>query len=454
MLIFYLFIAFCVPYCHDDWDWGLDVGLDRWLNATLNSRYVGSFFVIMMTRSEIIKTLVIAITMFMIPHLLVRVSDSERNLRSYLLANILILFIPKLMWQQTYGWVSAFANYVVAVPVVLVLIIAFEPVYKRHKWLAVLCLPLTVAVGLFHENLAVYAAIAAVGFTGYRWFATRRINGLHIAMTTGVLAGCIIMFSSSIYGSLLNNGVALDGIRTLSVDLSDGIFGAVRQISRRFFVDILPRLYFDYPIGGLFVTLSLTVSLLFARRSLWRILVSVAAVAVSLMPVYAGGGEIYCAVAAVCMILLHVLLIVILGGGMMKKRLFFLISAPLLLLPLAITPELGPRLYYLPYIFLLALGMSALPILPKKSGKTVTAILAVVLCLLVAFYGSIYFEIRSVTVARADALATAIETGADTVIMKKDPHKYWWGRNCGVERMAYFKEFYGIPEDITVIFEE
>ena len=81
-------------------------------------------------------------------------------------------------------------------------------------------------------------------------------------------------------------------------------------------------------------------------------------------------------------------------------------------------------------------------------------LLSVALCLLMAFYGNIYFQIRSVTVARAEAVAVAIENGHDTVIMKKDPHKYWWGRNCGVERMAYFKEFYGIPEQMTVIFEE
>ncbi len=454
MLIFYLFIAFCVPYCHDDWDWGLDIGLERWLNATLNSRYVGSFFVIVMTRSEILKTLFIALTMFMIPHLLVKVSDSERSLRSYLLANILILFIPKLMWQQTYGWVSAFANYVIAVPVVLILIIAFDPSRRRHKWLPMVCLPLTVAVGLFHENLAVWAAVVAVGVTVCRLITVRRFGGLHLAMTVGMLIGCAIMFSSSIYGVLLTDGVALDGIRTLSVDLDGGIFRATVQILKRFFISILPGLYFDYPMGEIFVTFSLVTAVLFARRSLWRVLASAATAAVSLVVIFTDGGEIYRAVTAACLILLHLILVITIGGGMRKKRLFFLFSAPAVLFPLAVTPELGPRLYYLPYIFLLALGLSSLPIPSKKVGKAAIVILTVVLCLLVVFYSGIYLQIRAVTEARADAIADAIEMGADSVIMKKDPHKYWWGRNCGVERMAYFKEFYSIPESMTVIFEE
>ncbi len=101
MLAFYIFIGFCVPYCHDDWDWGLEIGMDRWIHATLNSRYVGSFFIIIMTRSEIIKTFVIGLTMFAIPLLIERLSCKNRSLKRYLISNFLLLFIPKLMWQQT-----------------------------------------------------------------------------------------------------------------------------------------------------------------------------------------------------------------------------------------------------------------------------------------------------------------------------------------------------------------
>ena len=94
IFLFYIFIAFCIPYCHDDWDWGLDIGLEQFLNASLNSRYVGSFFVILMTRSEIIKTAVIALTMFFIPLLVSQLCDEERSLAKYLAANVLMLIMP------------------------------------------------------------------------------------------------------------------------------------------------------------------------------------------------------------------------------------------------------------------------------------------------------------------------------------------------------------------------
>ena len=35
-VIFYFWIASQIPYTHDDWDWGLDVGLRQFLYATVN----------------------------------------------------------------------------------------------------------------------------------------------------------------------------------------------------------------------------------------------------------------------------------------------------------------------------------------------------------------------------------------------------------------------------------
>lgn len=38
-----LWMAWNVPYTHDDWDWGLPVGMEWWLTGALNNRYMGSF---------------------------------------------------------------------------------------------------------------------------------------------------------------------------------------------------------------------------------------------------------------------------------------------------------------------------------------------------------------------------------------------------------------------------
>lgn len=159
--------------------------------------------------------------------------------------------------------------------------------------------------------------------------------------------------------------------------------------------------------------------------------------------------------AAPVLLFLCLFALILLGRRNIGKLLFFLLSAPVVILPLTVTAEIGPRLYFMPYIFILAMTVCAIPPL-GKSKRTVSAtfIVAVGLILCMVFYARIYVEIRSVTVARAEAVVSAVSNGDSQVIMKKDTNVYWWGRNCGEERMTFFKKFYGIPENIEVVFEK
>ena len=56
-LIFYLWLAAQIPYTDDDWDWGLPVGIQQLVTASLNSRYAGNGLVVLLTRSVFLKTL-------------------------------------------------------------------------------------------------------------------------------------------------------------------------------------------------------------------------------------------------------------------------------------------------------------------------------------------------------------------------------------------------------------
>jgi len=77
--VFYLYIAICIPYTHDDWDWGLSVGLEQLKNANLNSRYAGNFFAVVLTRSEWIKTLVMSIVFWGIPYVFSCISKKNHS---------------------------------------------------------------------------------------------------------------------------------------------------------------------------------------------------------------------------------------------------------------------------------------------------------------------------------------------------------------------------------------
>lgn len=453
MLVFYMFIAFCVPYCHDDWEWGIQAGMNQWLNATLNSRYVGSFFVIVMTRSQLLKTLIIGFTLFSIPLLIDRIAGKELNVKRYIISNFLLLFIPKEMWQQTHGWVSAFANYVISVALTFFLILVLERTKEGRTGAYWFLLPLAVAIGLFHENLTVYIVGVIVVFTIYCWIRSRRINAFHIAMTLFAIIGCLIMFSNSVYDSLIDEGVALGGVRALSFDLDSGILGMAHETLKRFFTRIFPEMFFRYPTAAVVSTGMLVWETLHSKRSVFKIILSAIAIALCVVVCIVPNGAVCCTPISICLFILDIVLIVQAGGENVGKKLMLLLSVPAVLLPLAVTTEFGPRLCYLPYMMLVAVGVCAMPTLSARFEQTIGAVFTVVLTVCVVFYIGIYTQIFSVTIDRAVAVSTAVESGASEVVMKKDPYKYWWGRNCGKERIVFFKEFYGIPENVTVIFE-
>lgn len=453
LLLFYFYIAFCVPYCHDDWDWGLNIGLDRFLHATLNSRYAGNFFVIIMTRSVVIKNILLSLTLFLIPLLISKLCDRQESLAKYLAANVLMLIIPQLMWQQTYGWISAFANYVIPAALTLYLMIMMQrSVYEKRAsfWLL---LPLAVVEGLFAENLTIYAFLAFFIFTIAAAIKTKRLSAFHVCMTLASAIGAVIMFTSSIYNTLIESGSALGGIRVLAIDIHSGLFNMIREAFERFFTVILPDLFFAYPAIIAAASVVLIFGVLRRKASTGGIFISALTVALNVC-VYLGIKTGLLLWAVPVMLFVCMFILVLMSRENIGLKIFLLLSAPAVLLPLVITTELGPRLYFMPYLFIATLTIAALPPLAHSLRGWAAVVPAIALICCMFFYGRIYAEIRSVTVDRAEAIEEAIESGSNTVVMKKDVNEYWWGRTCGPERMGYFKEFYGIPEDIEVIFEQ
>ena len=455
---FYLYIAFCVPYCHDDWDWGLDVGLRQWLHAEVNSRYVGNFFVVVMTRSEVVKTPVMAGCFFSVPLLVTWLAAGRYDTKTFLLSNLLLLTVPQKLWQQTYGWVSAFANFVVSAAAVLWLLrilLRGLDTPKEENRLRVLRLAgvllLSAACGLFYESLSVYLFIVSLFGLCLCIPRKRRYAAPELAACVlGAGAGLAVILSNALFGELLSSGQALGGIRSLSFEVGSGFFALLQAVAGRYFGTILPGLTGVHPVLTGFTAVSAIVGTLTAKRkagvSVFLSLLTAACAVPLLFPIgealrpYAVGAELLCwAVSA------------LLQREQAGRKLFILLSAALVLAPLAVTPELGPRLYYLPCVLL---AVFALSLLPEVNAKGVTGFLLLLLALAMVFYIFIYSEIRSVTVARAEAIRTAVESGADSVTLPRDPYKYWWGRNPTAEsRVGYFKEFYGIPPEMEVIFE-
>lgn len=455
--LLYIFIAFCVPYCHDDWDWGLDVGLKQWLHAELNSRYVGSFFVIIMTRSEIVKTAIMAICLFSVPMMVSFLAVGRYDVKTYLLANLLLLAVPQKLWQQTIGWVSAFANYVISAAAVLALLLLLLRYIKKEDKSKAKLIPrlFTIALfscgcGLFYESLSVFLFI--VGIIGLGFCIHPRLRKAlpyAVAYALGAGIGLMLILSNTLYSELLENGQALGGIRQLAFSSDMGFFQLIKTVLSRYFKILLPGLMTVHPLLTVFLTLSAILGSLRAKRRLSVFFASSALSVVCTVLLLLPFGEALLPYAAVGELVAWGVLVF---DKKAIRNLLFLLSAALVIAPLSVTPELGPRLYYFPCVLLLTVTLS---VLPNRNSKILTVVIMLLFALSMAFYIYIYSEIRSVTVAREKAVNEAVSSNAEYVVMVRDKYKYWWGRNpTGESRIPYFKEFYGIPADMEVIFEQ
>ena len=112
LLILLILLSFLFIYTGDDWAWGSDIGLSR-LNTffkNYNSRYMGNLIVLLLTRSNILKGLVIGTTLFGIITLLYKTINNKR-FDLLLISSALVLNTPKLIFREAISWTSGFSNY-------------------------------------------------------------------------------------------------------------------------------------------------------------------------------------------------------------------------------------------------------------------------------------------------------------------------------------------------------
>ena len=189
----HVLIAASTPYGVDDWAWGTPYGIRVTMHGELDSRYVSNLLEVVITRSRFLKAILLGTIAALLPALsakLVSELFSEKTAESkkqqvflilFVLAEILFLTIPISVWRETYGWTCGFTYYGLAA-------------------LLLIC-----------------------------WQASRLLS-----LMVGCFFGTLLMFSSSIYESLLNTGSAMGGFRAFSFDRKAGILSILRQLCQRF----------------------------------------------------------------------------------------------------------------------------------------------------------------------------------------------------------------------------
>lgn len=480
--VFYVWLAAQIPYSHDDWDWGLSIGLQHLFTADINSRYVGNFFIVIMSRSYVAKALIMGLSAFLIPLLLAQIAAKvtgrrtaqDRNL-FFLAANLLLLTTNHGVLNQVYGWVSGFANYGISMVFMLLclweLMSIFEPEAptKASPWRAVLFGFVTLAGQLFLENVAIFMVLATICALIYHRKKHGSFNPVYIAMTLGALIGAAIMFSSSIYGKLINTGESVNGLRSFAFNYQDGIGGviyktgyqclrlAMRLGEHSFAVlSILALLtIFAWNVKSKYRTLRLCVHGALAAYFLFALFVPAEGQILGLLGAFASIGFYICAGLDVLFLLRE-------QKRLKAQLICVLVSGVCAILPLAITCEYGSRVVFPSNMFLLLFALILLGSVPalhttaamKKTFIGIGAVSAAVVLMFCWCYG----QIGLCYTQRVQLIEAAIAQNADQVVLPAYPYQdALLHLPNPVEALEgdedFFKGFYGIPEDMEIIFE-
>ena len=495
MLAFYLWIAAQIPYTHDDWDWGLEVGMQHLLKADINSRYVGNLIEVIITRSVILKTLIMGIIFTLIPFTITIIVGKLIKKESkcsdlikvsiFFFSNMMILLVPGDVWRQTNGWVAGFSNFVVSglgLLLYLLFMIESDTYSKGPKWTLIKRIGLFVfgiVIQLFLENLTIFFFLFSVIFL----IAKRKQKGIAqhiIPLLLGNLLGLMIMFSSNIYSSLWNTGYAIGTYRHLMYNPARPLHAFIIESGLRYIGVFIPQIVFHNGILiGCIAGMMAVVIILREKKSITELILSVADIIFSIYYIFSYikgnpywdirhdfGAIVFRPVITaidclfVALMIIEIILLFRTDRQLLPWLLVLWIIPFIIIAPMIMINTVGPRSYYTTDIcFILFGGMIFSYIACKKQIYIV--VLSILSFISVTISGTrwikIYRPIGYQSRERERIIETAVSNGDNQITFSKYPYgDYLWVPDPSQkdpQRVAYFKEFYHIPEYVDIWFE-
>lgn len=477
--VFYLWMAAQVPYTHDDWDWGLPVGIRQLISANLNSRYAGNFFVVVMTRSEAVKTLVMGLGYWLLPLLLTEFAmqnipapSHPKRLACFLMCNILFLTMDRQIWQQTYGWVAGYANFVISalfmVSIIKKILSIFENVEIAQN--SVRQALLWGCVGflsqLFIENVALVLFLLSVASFSYFYIKNRYISFSFLGLVVGTSLGLIVMFGSGIYQELWNSGSAVNGYRQVFINSEMDVYTALVRCFEQC-IAMPPRIWGNNLIISSSIILLLSGGIFKAPKKVkYTFLVFNALILAFFVFDYLFGLPVRFAVKflvnAVYFLLVAAEIVFLLGKDdkvFTQKLLVLWACVPIVIAPLIVTTEIGPRLFFTSNVLSIyvatMLFAKVVNCIPHSIFRLLQAGTLITSVFLYIYFGKIYYDIGLCKSKRETIISQAIATDADYISLPQFPHgEYLWVPNpANEQRTVFFKQFYGIAQSVTVEFE-
>lgn len=478
---FYFWLAAQVPYTHDDWDWGLDIGLTQLFTANLNARYAGNFFEVIMTRSELLRILIMGSGYFLLPMALAaaawhhcKAKGPVIRLLFFTVANIFILSMPREMWQLTYGWTAGYANFCISTIFMVVLVGKILAIFREDQasltptkasYFDLFAMAL---IGqLFLENISILMAGLSLFALVAAWIREKKLPWTYLLISVGALLGLYIVFQSDIYRELWETGKAVSGYRKMflnaNVGLGDTLLSCLKQS-----ITLIPQVLEQNLTLMLAVTalLSAAAAVKKCGKPVARILFICGNTLFFLYFLlnrfleFVEDHALLALINALFFLWVAVEIPVLFRGtkGLCARLLITWICVAAVIAPLVVTSQTGIRMCFPSSALLNLFALQLLGLLLENANKkalalglAATLVMSVLLC---GHFAKVYYAIGEAKRERVAYINQEVEAGSGVILIPRYPYtEYIWRPNpINDLRVYYFKEFYGIPQDVSLYF--
>jgi hypothetical protein len=466
----FLYIGYRVPYCHDEWHWGLSDRFELMKKgfAGYNGRYMGNLLAILITRSVAAKALIIAtgvVWLLCVMYKNVYFKEEEKakeNLFLLLSCIFLLLSIPVTLFQQSYGWPAAFVNFFPPVVLFLIYYNWTEWIYVEYRkmplWKTVLVIPIGFCVQLFSEHVTLFVLLYAAWVVVYTLIRHRKLLAMQVNFLWSSVLGAYLMFSNGAYAKAVGGS----GYKRISLD---GI--AEQFISKIWYHLSINNWVLNVILVGvllILITKSEKKNFLTAEMIVVFCGFSVYSVFHKVYPqwIFVGNEMLNNGINTVLAMLFFANVLLCIWNLVDKEERISLcilyLSSGAVAAPLLVANPIGARCFYISYVFQALVVVKLFRYLADQYKPDLFCpILAMGMgaCILAVIYGRIFFAIGQTNDYRAQLIQTGIEQSQKEIVLPILPYsEYFWVTVPPNEKWKkYFKKFYHIPEDVTLRFE-
>ena len=453
IFVFLFILSYYFNYSNDDWVWGSKIGIERFENGfkDYNGRYLGNTLVLVLTRSNLLKSLFMTITYFGIGYLIKKIVNKNNN--GIMIFSILMLFlINRCVFRETIVNTSGFINYSFNMFLVLIFIAYIKDVFKKvnfkEKWYnLILLFLLGLSSTLFMEHITTYLLVLCTALCVYSYIKYKKIPKSYLIYFAGVIIGSIIMFSNGAYMHVVKGD---DFYRTVTTKQS-----MIVTMARNYFNKIQNNAFSLNLITNLVVSILMIIltckfidnNIISKWKKYFLELLNLISIFYSVFlivgnyfdfDIVTGSSHYFVGfmTAIYCLALLLIILLIFFDKKKYfdkvvgYKLLFYMGSVVTVLVPLLVLTPVGHRCSLPALIFYILFASELYNLLIKDKNGNMSKVLFVVLIIVLSSYLHIYHCVYLSNNERYEIVKKQVDDGMNPIYIRSTKYdKYIWKNN-------------------------